>query len=334
MITIPFLGRVQRKIEDSAPLSDGLDLIDVWTDGLTIPDGVVPIIAGGAVRDAIFKNTLPHDIDIFFVSSSDVSTFNRNASALLLAENIRMWLEDQNIDWRSLSAAERADYETSGNVFIDIIEFSRNGFTYQVMLPESVPQMDTLIDRFPVMCKFALNNSGLYCTLPSYAAMLSEVPVGYNQRDYRYLTKKYDGELVTMFNDVHHLFNSLISRKMQQLELSIPTFFANRSVDYNSRDISDNRVPTISAMTRQLIRREFELDDSVELSNMAPILGGRYTSDRISLPVPTFGSASGSGAGGSADSFVRGGFESGSSMRARDLANAFGAGRASSDVSF
>lgn len=334
MITVPFLGCVQRKVEDSAHLSNGLELIDSWIDGLTIPNGVVPIIAGGAVRDVMFKNTLPHDIDIFFVSSGNPIAFSRTDAASLLIENIRMWLEDQEINWRSLSATERAEYESSGSAFVDIIEFTRDGFTYQLMLPESIPQMDTLIDRFPVMCKFALNTEGLYFTLPSYAAMLSEVPVGYNQRDYRYLTKKYDGQPVSMFNDVNHLYYTVISRKCQELEIAIPTMIADRRIAYNHRGNDDGRVPTLSAFCRQLIRRDFELDESVTLENMSPVLRANYTNDRVSLPVPTFGSASGSGAGGSAGSFIRGGFESGLSARARDFARAFGSGRASSDISF
>lgn len=332
MITIPFLGHVQRKVEDSAHLSNGLELIDIWVNGLTIPNGVVPVIAGGAVRDVIFKNTLPHDIDIFFVSSGNPIAFSRTDAASLLIENIRMWLEDQEINWRSLSARERAEYESSGSAFIDIIEFTRDGFTYQLILPESIPQMDTLIDSFPVMCKFALNTEGLYFTLPSYAAMLSEVPVGYNQRDYRYLTKKYDGQPISMFNDVNHLYYTVISRKCQELEIAIPTMIADRRIAYNHRGNDDGRVPTLSAFCRQLIRRDFELDESVTLENMSPVLRANYTNDRISLPVTTFGSASGSGAGGSAGRFIGGGFESGLSERAREFAIAFGAGRASSDI--
>ena len=334
MITVPFLGCVQRKAEDSAHLSNGLELIDSWIDGLTIPNGVVPIIAGGAVRDVMFKNTLPHDIDIFFVSSGNPIAFSRTDAASLLIENIRMWLEDQEINWRSLSSRERAEYESSGSAFVDIIEFTRDGFTYQLMLPESIPQMDTLIDRFPVMCKFALNTEGLYFTLPSYAAMLSEVPVGYNQRDYRYLTKKYDGQPVSMFNDVNHLYYTVISRKCQELGIEIPTIIADRRIAYNHRGNDNGRVPTLSAFCRQLIRRDFEVDESNTLENMSPVLRANYTNDRISLPVPTFGSASGSGAGGSSGSFVRGGFESGLSARAREFAIAVGAGRASSGVSF
>lgn len=334
MITVPFLGHVQRKVEDSAHLSNGLELIDIWVNGLTIPNGVVPIIAGGAVRDVMFKNTLPHDIDIFFVSAGNDLAFSRTDAALLLIENIRMWLEDQEINWRSLSASERAEYESSGSAFVDIIEFTKDGFTYQLMLPESIPQMDTLIDRFPVMCKFALNTEGLYFTLPSYAAMLSEVPVGYNQRDYRYLTKKYDGQPISMFNNVNHLYYTIISRKCQELEIPIPTIIADRRIDYIHRNSGNDRVPTLSVFARQLIRRDFGLDESVTLENMSPILRANYTTDRVSLPVPTFGSASGSSVGGSAGSFVRGGFESGSSIRAREFAIAFGAGRASSGVSF
>lgn len=129
MITIPISNpSVQAKINRSEHLSVGMDLIRQWTRDLAIPDGVVPLIAGGAVRDVFFKGTTPHDVDFFF--GRDGITTTPSTAGVDTKNNLMEWLEDNEIVVTSLSTEARAEYDQNG-LFIDIVEFTYMGLRCQ-----------------------------------------------------------------------------------------------------------------------------------------------------------------------------------------------------------
>lgn len=283
MIKVPFSGSVQNKVESSSHLTAGLALIKSWTDSLVIPDHIVPIIAGGAVRDVFFKDTIPHDIDIFFVSGTDARTPPRDVLGNRLLENLLLWFEDQDITWRSLTRQQRVEYQGNQQAYSEIFEFEMEGITYQLMVPSSVPSMDGLIDRFPVMCKVALNHEGLYFTLPGFAAMSYNIPVGYNLTDYNYLCKKHEDEEVSLFGDVTHMFNIVVNKLWSDLGHVTRTHRINSNVAYSAALVG-SRPETIPMMCRQLVRERFNIPNIDLLDNVSPQLFSQYSSSRRRLP--------------------------------------------------
>lgn len=284
MIKVEFNEIVQDKVDRSTHLTAGLSLIKSWTDSLVMPDNVVPIIAGGAVRDVFFKDTVPHDVDIFFVSGTDAQLPPREVLSNVLLQNLLLWFEDQEIDWRSLTRQQREEYDNAGNQnsYVEIFEFESEGITYQLMIPSSVPTLDGLLDRFPVMCKVAINHEGLYFTLPGFAAMTADRPVGYNQRDYSYLRKKHENEEVYLFNDVNHLFNALVHKLWTDLGYPTRTYQITSGISYASIH-SGLRADTPAIMCRGLIRERFNIPRTNLLNNMAPALFSQYSSTRNRL---------------------------------------------------
>lgn len=293
MIKVPFSGSVQNKVESSSHLTAGLALIKSWTDSLVIPDHIVPIIAGGAVRDVFFKDTTPHDVDIFFVSGTDARQPPRDVLGNILLESLLMWFEDQDITWRSLTRQQREAYENNNQFsYAEIFEFEMEGITYQLMVPSSVPSMDGLIDRFPVMCKVALNHEGLYFTLPGFAAMSYNIPVGYNLTDYNYLCKKHEDEEVSLFGDVTHMFNIVVNKLWSDLGHVTRTHRINRNVAYSAA-LVESRPDTIPMMCRRLVRERFNIPNTDILDNVSPQLFSQYSRSRRRLPETSSGTISG-----------------------------------------
>lgn len=64
MIKIPLS---ELNLQEGEALSVGLDLIRNLIRDNVVPDGIYPVIAGGAIRDTFFQNRTPNDVDIFLV---------------------------------------------------------------------------------------------------------------------------------------------------------------------------------------------------------------------------------------------------------------------------
>lgn len=103
----------------------------------SLEDGLSPAIVGGAPRDVLFGDSTPNDIDIFFYRNNRVpdSTTGINRSLNYLRENLLVWLDDSEIEFRSLLSENAAAYFGSQR-FLDIIEFQYQGATIQVMIPQ------------------------------------------------------------------------------------------------------------------------------------------------------------------------------------------------------
>lgn len=283
MLILP-LTSVQDKIDASEHLTKGLELIRTLTSELVIPDFIVPVIAGGAVRDAIFKDDTPHDIDIFFCYDSAGGSITSSAlrtKAVDTYDNMKLWFEDNDITTRSLSRERITDYVNgTGQHYLDIIEFTLNGITYQMMFNQDPQGLGRTLDEFPTMCRFALAPQGLFFTFVSMATTLTDTHMACSQRDLHYITKKYPGERFIPFEGTGDMTSITVQRyasqnNMPMLDLAIPgtqTSFTNY-----------NRLMNSSAnLLRRIIRAKFGLLDHAEIANIpAGNLNSGYSNSRV-----------------------------------------------------
>lgn len=206
MIVIP-INRIEDKVAQQPDISVGRHFIEQLIDNNLIPDGICPIIAGGAVRDAVLNNTAPHDIDIFVVRGQTPRTQNivtRHDQwqdlGREIESNVKEWLESQDIEYSSLlvEATNEAYAEDSRLTFNDIIEFQWNGVRIQFMFnyPTSIEE---IINSFPMMCRGAMTLDNLFMTHLGYLAMTSPCPVVVSGHEIKYIHKKWPNSQVLSF---------------------------------------------------------------------------------------------------------------------------------------
>lgn len=207
MIVIP-INRIEDKVAQQPDITVGRHFIEQLINNNLVPDGICPIITGGAVRDAVLNNTAPHDIDIFIVRGQTPRTQNTfitpgrwQALGREIESNVKEWLESQDIEYSSL-LAEATDEPYTGTsqlTFTDIIEFQWNGTRIQFMFnyPTSIEE---IMDSFPMMCRGAMTLDSLFMTSHGYLAMTAPCPVVVSSREIRYVHKKWPNSQVLRFS--------------------------------------------------------------------------------------------------------------------------------------
>lgn len=207
MIVIP-INQIEDKVAQQPDITVGRHFIEQLINNNLIPDGICPIITGGAVRDAVLNNIAPHDIDIFIVRGQTPRTQNTfiptdrwQALGREIESNVKEWLESQDIEYASLLAeATNESYAgTSQLTFTDIIEFQWNGVRIQFMFnyPTSIEEV---LDNFPMMCRGAMTLDNLFMTPHGYLAMTAPCPVVVSSREIRYVHKKWPNSQVLRFS--------------------------------------------------------------------------------------------------------------------------------------
>ena len=207
MIVIP-INQIEDKVAQQPDITVGRHFIEQLINNNLVPDGICPIITGGAVRDAVLNNTAPHDIDIFIVRGQTPRTQNTfvptdrwQALGREIESNVKEWLESQDIEYSSL-LAEATDEPYTGTsqlTFTDIIEFQWNGTRIQFMFnyPTSIEEV---LDNFPMMCRGAMTLDKLFMTPHGYLAMTSPCPVVVSSREIKYVHKKWPNSQVLRFS--------------------------------------------------------------------------------------------------------------------------------------
>ncbi|WPK42040.1 hypothetical protein [Escherichia phage vB-EcoP-XT73] len=207
MIVIP-INRIEDKVAQQPDITVGRHFIEQLINNNLIPDGICPIITGGAVRDAVLNNIAPHDIDIFIVRGQTPRTQNTfirheqwQALGREIESNVKEWLESQDIEYSSL-LAETTDEPYTGTsqlTFTDIIEFQWQGTRIQFMFnyPTSIEEV---LDNFPMMCRGAMTLENLFMTPHGYLAMTAPCPVVVSSREIRYVHKKWPNSQVLRFS--------------------------------------------------------------------------------------------------------------------------------------
>ncbi|QEM42642.1 nucleotidyltransferase domain-containing protein [Shigella phage SGF2] len=207
MIVIP-INRIEDKVAQQPDITVGRHFIEQLINNNLVPDGICPIITGGAVRDAVLNNTAPHDIDIFIVRGQTPITQNTftptdrwQALGREIESNVKEWLESQDIEYASLLAEATNESYAGGSqlTFTDIIEFQWNGTRIQFMFnyPTSIEEV---LDNFPMMCRGAITLDSLFMTPHGYLAMTAPCPVVVSSREIRYVHKKWPNSQVLRFS--------------------------------------------------------------------------------------------------------------------------------------
>ena len=104
MIKIPLS---ELNLQEGEALSVGLDLIRNLIRDNVVPDGIYPVIAGGAIRDTFFQNRTPNDVDIFLVQGGfrwNTRQENNPANvvnAALFLDNFLSWTESKGLQTTS-----------------------------------------------------------------------------------------------------------------------------------------------------------------------------------------------------------------------------------------
>lgn len=285
MITIDGERFLQDKINNSAHLCAGLSLINEWIEDLVLPDRIIALIGGGAVRDTFIKDTTPHDVDIFFVrdTSQSMPVSQRVLAVADLEQNLRLWLEDKNIQVNSLAVEAREDYVGNGNRYSDILEISYDGVVIQLMIPSELQNLSTLSEQFPCICSHFLDSDRQYhTTLLGFVSTISSIPCGYTRTDFNYLRKKFEGQEVIMFENSQTLFSHIIFREAGRVGLGYSTQTLTREREWVDRNRTIMNRNSSSSVCRQLMRNMFQLPETDTLDNIVPVLpNSQYTLGRI-----------------------------------------------------
>ena len=208
---------VRSRIDNSPQLVSGLTLINELIANRLVPDGVYPIIAGGAVRDAIFQMREPHDIDIFLITTegglprqSITDGLMWRTKARLFLEDFKEWAESYGIETRSLlvehNAGRSNQYAPGSSLnFIDILEIDYHGAKIQLMFNEPV-SLGALAGTFPSVCRGFLGLNSLWFPSDGFYAMTATgaIPVC-STREVAYVHKKWPDAEVAYFSYDGHI---------------------------------------------------------------------------------------------------------------------------------
>lgn len=207
---------VRSRIDNSPKLVSGLTLINELIANRLVPDGIYPIIAGGAVRDAIFQTREPHDIDIFLITTEgglsrhSVTDWTMwRSKARLFLEDFKEWAEAHGIETRSLLVEQDAGFSNryapgSSLIFMDILEIDYQGAKVQLMFNEPT-SLGALAATFPSVCRGFLGLNTLWFPSDGFYAMTETgaIPVC-STREVAYVHKKWpDAEVAYFVYDGH-----------------------------------------------------------------------------------------------------------------------------------
>lgn len=274
---------VRSRIDNSPQLVSGLTLIDELIANRLIPDGIYPIIAGGAVRDAIFQTREPHDIDIFLITTegglprqSVMDWTMWRSKARLFLEDFKEWAEAHGIETRSLLAEQetglRDRYAPGSSLnFRDILEFDYQGAKIQLMFNDPV-SLGSLAGTFPSVCCGFLALDSLWFPSDGFYAMTETgaIPVC-SAREVAYVHKKWPDAEVAYFGYDGHITDyycwsnsPLITNRVSDLvtEGGITASVRNDKLIRISGDISD-----FFGIGEDIIRRGYSSDYYVMLNS-------------------------------------------------------------------
>lgn len=252
--TSPF----RERIENSEHLNAGFSLIQRLKSDLVIPDGILPIIAGGAVRDVVLKNTTPHDVDIFFIKTAVINQTTEQAQeeSLQLKDQILTWLESENISW--VSRRQSRDYVGSSQTYLEIAEFVLDGITFQLMIPEYIQLADQLLSRFPTSCYCAATEGKFLVSPQSWVSNKIGNSVIISSTDSQYVDKKYPNDPYVDFVNVYSMYAYFLGRMeaaspLSSIMIQRPTGTSRAS----SRNRFGGSIDTTMVRIEALMAQEF-----------------------------------------------------------------------------
>lgn len=205
MIKIPLS---ELNLQEGEALSVGLDLIRNLIRDNVVPDGIYPVIAGGAIRDTFFQNRTPNDVDIFLVQGGlrwntrqENSPANVGNAALFL-DNFLSWTESKGLQVTSrlVQPVSGTTYAEALFTFQEILEIEIGQVKIQMMI--NLPlDMDTLSSRFPMICQGFMTLGDLYVSNEGLFAMsyTRDIPV-VTSRDMKYVHKKWPEATVAVYS--------------------------------------------------------------------------------------------------------------------------------------
>lgn len=205
MIKIPLS---ELNLQEGEALSVGLDLIRNLIRDNVVPDGIYPVIAGGAIRDTFFQNRTPNDVDIFLVQGGlrwntrqENSPANVGNAALFL-DNFLSWTESKGLQVTSrlVQPVNGTTYAEALFTFQEILEIEIDQVKIQMMI--NLPlDMDTLSRRFPMICQGFMTLGNLYVSNEGLFAMsyTRDIPV-VSSREMKYVHKKWPEATVAVYS--------------------------------------------------------------------------------------------------------------------------------------
>ena len=205
MIKIPLS---ELNLQEGEALSVGLDLIRNLIRDNVVPDGIYPVIAGGAIRDTFFQNRTPNDVDIFLVQGGlrwntrqENSPANVGNAALFL-DNFLSWTESKGLQVTSrlIQPVNGTTYAEALFTFQEILEIEIDQVKIQMMI--NLPlDMDTLSRRFPMICQGFMTLGNLYVSNEGLFAMsyTRDIPV-VTSREMKYVHKKWPEATVAVYS--------------------------------------------------------------------------------------------------------------------------------------
>lgn len=220
-------SRISQRLFSNSHLTNGLLFLSRFrTENImSRATGFSPAIVGGAVRDVVFEGRDPNDIDIFIYRNRDLSrTEVQNSTEAFnnIREDLILWLEDQDIEHRSLLSDSAAQYDADGNRFLDIIDFVWNGTNIQVMIPRTLmhcaSSVKGLISTMPLVSAAALTLEHLVFSDAFLGAQYlkpSNIYPAATDRDFAYLNRKHpEGEILRVTHSDAILFPALSQRAL------------------------------------------------------------------------------------------------------------------------
>lgn len=254
MIVIP-AENMMEKIQSSVSLLAGRQFIRDMIESRIVPDGICPIICGGAIRDVFFRGQEPHDVDIFLIRGTTNSNPFSGANAGLVewerktdmfVEDLKEFLEDSGIEYTSLlhTSADQEPYMGANGPMTmkEILQFNLGDILIQIMC--NVPlQINQLHDAFPVSARGFLSEEHFFTSTHGMLAMncTDFIPV-VTDRDIRYVAKKWPAMPVVRFFNNNELYFAL-TWSQRQIQ---PTHVSQMFVGGTSRADDSSIIPVTS----------------------------------------------------------------------------------------
>ena len=272
MIKIPLS---ELNLQEGEALSVGLDLIRNLIRDNVVPDGIYPVIAGGAIRDTFFQNRTPNDVDIFLVQGGfrwntrqENSPANVSNAALFL-DNFLSWTESKGLQATSrlVQPISGTTYTESLFIFQEILEVEIDEVKIQMMI--NLPlDMDTLSRRFPMICQGFMTLGNMYVSNEGLFAMAytDSIPV-VTSREMKYVHKKWPEATVAVY-----------SSSTEYMHLAMGAFG-----EPEVHLISDLVGPMAGVNLYQSQRRHYTLKMMETVLNIPQEVGRSYLDEEVNL---------------------------------------------------
>lgn len=272
MIKIPLS---ELNLQEGEALSVGLDLIRNLIRDNVVPDGIYPVIAGGAIRDTFFQNRTPNDVDIFLVQGGlrwntrqENSPANVGNAALFL-DNFLSWTESKGLQVTSrlIQPVSGTTYAEALFTFQEILEIEIDQVKIQMMI--NLPlDMDTLSRRFPMICQGFMTLNDMYVSNEGLFAMAytDSIPV-VTGREMKYVYKKWPEATVAVY-----------SSSTEYMHLAMGAFG-----EPEVYPISELVGPMAGVNLYQNQRRHYTLKMMEVALNIPPEVGRTYLDEEVNL---------------------------------------------------